>query len=147
MDKGEFRILMSETSRADFVQHMYERLDIGDGPRGRQLIAFIMLLNEIVKNIYDHADGQGEVTVVRDGDVLSFTARDFGTKSFDLTEIRARGSTKAGNGMNFGIGVCRGLIEQLAHSVGMTGAGLSLDTSKGFSYSGSFTLRSDERRG
>ncbi len=91
------------------------------------------LINEIAKNIYDHAEGKGYLEIIPEGDSFKFLIKDHGEKTFDF-EFCKRNSTKAGNGINFGTGLeC---IGDYADSLGIE---LHIDTSKGFSYSGIYT--------
>ncbi len=122
-----------EKFRENF-QNFFEDF-LGDLSKHPQHIQFYTLLWEIVKNIYDHADGQGEVVLSVEACELHFVVRDFGTKSFDLEKIKKIGSTKCGNGVNFGFGIVGGGINSLAKGIGIS---LELDTSQGFSYSGDY---------
>ncbi len=101
-------------------------------------IQFYMLLKEIIKNIYDHAGGKGELIFLMEGKKVHFMLKDFGKKSFDLNQIKKNGSTKLGNGVNFGQGIGKGLIEDLARGIEID---LRVDTQKGFCYSGTYRLR------
>ncbi len=100
---------------------------------------FAMFMIEIVKNIYDHAEGRGMVTLTKKGHILKFEVKDFGTKSYDLEEIRKKGSTKAriGNKVNFGAGICGYAIDDLAQGIGVT---FTVDTTHGFCYTGTYPM-------
>ena len=101
-------------------------------------IQFYMLLWEMIKNIYDHAEGRGEVIFsIQDNDI-HFVVRDFGTASFDLEQIKKVSSTKFGNRMNYGLGISGGLIEGYARGIDVD---LKIDTSHGFCYSGIYHFR------
>jgi len=99
---------------------------------------FLMFLLEIVRNIYDHADGLGYLFLRQDGGDVFFEVKDSGTECFDLSEVKKRGSTKYGNGTNFGMGLCGGMIEDVAETLGIN---LTIDTSRGFRYTGNYRMR------
>ncbi len=138
----KYRIIFrgNNISREDFEENFEKFFEksLGDLGKYPQDIQFYMFLWEVVKNIYDHANGRGEMILLVEGHDLSFVVRDFGKKSFDLEKIKKRGSTKAGNGINFGFGVVGGGINALAKGIGID---LKLDTSRGFRYSGEYRLR------
>ena len=90
------------------------------------------LIHEMVKNIYDHADGRGILEIHREGELFRFQVKDHGVKAHDF-EICFYNSSKSGNGINHGMGL--GIIMHLAHDLGME---LSVDTSQGFHYSGTY---------
>lgn len=93
------------------------------------------IIHEIVKNIYDHADGRGVLEIRREDDLFHFQVSDHGHSPHDF-EVCFYNSRKAGNGVNHGIGL--GVIMHLAHDLDMQ---LSVDTSRGFSYSGTYRRR------
>ena len=98
---------------------------------------FLMFLNEVVKNIYDHAEGKGFVLLEKEGLVIRFMIKDYGTESYDLAEIKKAGSKKPFNGVNYGAGICMNGIEDLAKGVGIV---LQIDTSCGFTYTGTYPI-------
>jgi hypothetical protein len=94
---------------------------------------FAMFAKEIVKNIYDHADGLGEATFEKIGDSLKFEIKDYGTQAYDLDKLKAGGTTKDTN-YNKGIGL-KMMIPDMAESLGI---GLKIDCSCGFTYTGTW---------
>jgi len=94
------------------------------------------LINEIVKSIYDHAHGIGELRLERklDGSI-EFMIKDSGYKTFEFEQCIGR-STLVGNGRNFGIGLA--MIQSLARTLKID---LKIDTSQGFNYSGVYRKR------
>jgi hypothetical protein len=98
-------------------------------------IPFVMFCNEIVKNIYDHANGLGWGTFRREGNKIFFEIGDHGIESFDLEEIKKLGSTKIGNGINFRAGLCGDMIVDMAKTLKIK---LEIITLKGFRYNGIF---------
>ena len=97
---------------------------------------FLIFLREIVKNIYDHADGCGYCLMVKKDDgSISFEIRNQTPQSFDLELIKRSGSSKAGNDINYGFGVCGGGIDAFAKALGIA---LTLDATQGFLYIGEY---------
>lgn len=94
---------------------------------------FAQMLLEIAKNIFDHAGGDGicQITVV--DTVVAFYIADFGKGSYDLKDVARKGSSKAGNGINYGVGICQGGIREMARSLNID---LILRTDRGFRYAG-----------
>lgn len=45
---------------------------------------FILFFGEIVKNIYDHADGVGEMVIIEEENHFDFKVRDFGRNGPDM---------------------------------------------------------------
>jgi hypothetical protein len=88
------------------------------------------LINEIAKNIFDHADGKGSLVICREDDLFDFVIKDCGKKSYNFEKSKNH-STLVGNGINCGIGL--GMIQDYAEDLGIK---LNIDTSEGFSYSG-----------
>jgi hypothetical protein len=96
------------------------------------------LFNEIVKNIYDHADGKGEAIFWKNNvkKRLYFQIKDYGTKRHSLAKIKKEAKKgKPGNGINFGAGIAT-IIPGLALNLNIP---LKIDTSCGFCYSGLFS--------
>lgn len=94
---------------------------------------FDALINEIAKNIYDHAHGLGSLVIeILDGS-FNFEVMDDGKISHNYEYCR-NNSTLKGNLTNCGIGL--GIIKDLAESEEID---LRIDTSRGFLYSGTFT--------
>ncbi|MCX6787423.1 MAG: ATP-binding protein [Candidatus Kaiserbacteria bacterium] len=89
-----------------------------------------VLINEIAKNIFDHANKIGSLSIVRKGNSFEFSMRDGGQNYYDFDECLNH-STSAMNGINFGVGLKT--IRDFAEFLGID---LHIDTSKGFSYSG-----------
>ncbi|MFA6158750.1 MAG: hypothetical protein WC763_03980 [Candidatus Paceibacterota bacterium] len=92
----------------------------------------IMFFREMIKNIYDHADGKGRARFAKEATGIRFRIEDFGTGSHDFFALRRGGSSKAGNGINSGKGL--GLIEDMATDLHIRE--WNIDCSKGFAYSG-----------
>jgi len=88
------------------------------------------LINEIAKNIFDHAEGKGFLVISKEGDLFKFVIGDCGKKSYNFNKC-INHSTLVGNGVNHGIGL--GMIQDYAEDLGIK---LDVDTSKGFCYSG-----------
>ncbi len=101
-----------------------------------QYLVFVMLAKEIVKNIYDHADGKGEATFIKNSDSLSFEIKDYGTVEYDLVALQGGGSTKH-TSYNRGIGLCR-MIPDMADVLGIN---LHTDCTKGFTYTGEWMYK------
>ncbi len=100
----------------------------------------IMLLQDMIKNIYDHAQGKGRLEVVLEGDRLSFLVRDYVLKSYDWAEIKKHGSTKAylpGNTVNYDQGIRGNLITGPVEDLNCK---LEIDTSAGFTYVGTMRV-------
>lgn len=89
------------------------------------------LLNEIAKNIYDHADGRGSLTIIEwEPEIFEFEVHDFGEERYDLDHCKNH-SRLAGNGKNHGAGI--GIILQLAKVLKID---LRISTVRGFRYHG-----------
>ena len=117
-------------SRDKFLKEIRKALRSFLGYENRELI---MVLSEMVKNIYDHTDEKkGALRIEKYPDLINFSLRDQGTEEF-LWGDCIRKSTKAGNGINFGVGLRS--IEDISCHIGLK---LEIDTSKGFAYTGSF---------
>lgn len=105
---------------------------------------FMMFVWEIVKNIYDHADGKGQLTLKKEeggeNELFHFEIKDFGTQSYDLAKIKETGSTKIDSKVNFGNGLQGGMIEGMAEDLSIT---LRIDTSSGFCYAGTYPRTKD----
>jgi len=118
-------------SRVEFLDRLKKQLiDFLDDLV--QVNVAVMFFKEIVKNIYDHAEGKGVMTLVKGERGIYFRIKDFGKESYDFEILKTKGSSKAGNGTNFGIGL--GLIEGMADGFGVID--FKIDCSKGFVYSG-----------
>ncbi len=93
------------------------------------------LMKEILKNIYDHADGKGEAYILYDAmnRHLYFEIRDFGTKSYDLEALRKAGTSKKTE-YNRGLGLAF-MIFDLAKGLYIP---LKVDASHGFTYIGTY---------
>lgn len=98
-----------------------------------EMMTLDALIHEIAKNIYDHAGGTGELTIEEiEPDVFSFSIRDCGTITYEFEKCIGR-STKAGNGVNCGVG-----LRIIRDHAAFLDIDLKIDTSKGFSYSGTY---------
>lgn len=113
-----------------FANFLFDSFLEEENPRD---LVFFMFLREIVKNIYDHADGMGRAEFSMKEGKIGFFIRDFGDAPYSLEEIKKIGSTKIGNDINFGNGIFGGMIEQMAIDLGIE---LNMKTSKGFSFHG-----------
>lgn len=89
-----------------------------------------VLINEISKNIYDHAGKKGELTIIQKGGKYFFIIRDYGGDEYTFSDCMGH-STKRGNGVNCNLGL--GMILEYADAFKII---LCIDTSKGFCYSG-----------
>ncbi len=120
------------TPRNQFVREILVELLAYFGDSNNALIQLVL---EIIKNNWDHAEGKGSLAVTeRSPGTFEFRVTDGGTAPVDL-EIACRGSTKAGNGTNYGIGM--GMIKDLGAMTCFTD--FKIDTTAGFTYSGIFT--------
>ncbi len=100
----------------------------------------IVLITEILKNIYDHTDGYGQLYVKKEYPYIKFEIKDFGTKNFNIEKLAKPGfSNKKGNGVNFGRGLDMAILNEQTHE--MLGLKLTLDTSSGFKYKGKYDMR------
>ncbi len=99
---------------------------------------FFFIFNEIVKNIWDHAEGQGELRITKFTDKITFDIWDHGIHAHSLEEIRKQGSSKLESKINFGMGIASGFIESAAKSLEIKD--FTIDTSCGFRYTGTFYL-------
>ena len=88
------------------------------------------LVNEIAKNIFDHAQGKGSLLIRLKNGQFEFVIKDDGQDSYEFEKYRGK-SKLAGNGTNFGIGL--DMILDLAKGLNIE---LKIDTTKGFTYSG-----------
>jgi anti-sigma regulatory factor (Ser/Thr protein kinase) len=96
----------------------------------RNAMLIDVLINEISKNIYDHADRKGEIIITQIGGKYFFIVRDYGCNEYTFSNCIGH-STKKGNGVNCNMGL--GMILEYAESFKII---LCIDTSKGFCYSG-----------
>jgi anti-sigma regulatory factor (Ser/Thr protein kinase) len=117
----------SDTDRQHFLHRIREAVMAYTGER----MTLDALINEIAKNIFDHAEGRGYLRITKQGNDFHFLIKDEGTESFDFKTCSTQGSRLAGNGVNHGIGLdcITGIAEGLRID-------LIIDTTKGFSYSG-----------
>ncbi len=135
MSKLEMVFKKENESREEFCSKILEiiRVFLNQNCNG-----LLMLFLEIIRNIYDHADGCGKIIIIKDVDSIRFIIFDFGKKKYNLTEIKNSGSTKGGRSVNFGAGLCGSMIEDIAKTLEIK---LKIDTSKGFRYEGIYYLR------
>jgi anti-sigma regulatory factor (Ser/Thr protein kinase) len=92
-----------------------------------------LLIHEMVKNIYDHADGKGGLRIFQENGAYQFEVWDAGQEAHVFAE-RQEKSTKSGNGVNYGAGLS--IIIDGARALNIQ---LTIQTEKGFSYSGVYT--------
>jgi anti-sigma regulatory factor (Ser/Thr protein kinase) len=92
------------------------------------------LIQEIAKNIFDHAEGKGSLRIVLKDGSCEFEIKDEGQEAHDLRACMGH-SRLAGNGINRGVG-----LEMIADMALAFGIDLRVDASKGFCYSGIYTL-------
>ncbi len=114
-------------------QEFIKRIRCAVVPFTGESMSLDALLIEIAKNIFDHAHGLGSLVIVSKAGSFEFVIQDEGDAAFDY-EHCSKNSTRAGNGVNYGIGL--GIIKDIAETLGIE---LMIDTSKGFSYSGVYT--------
>lgn len=95
-------------------------------------LVFLMFLNEIVKNIWDHADGEGRAFLSQRERGLFFEIKDQGKESHDLAILKGGGTSKPNSGVNYGIGLSH--IEDWAKAAKVKE--LAIDCSCGFRYTG-----------
>jgi anti-sigma regulatory factor (Ser/Thr protein kinase) len=118
----------SDADRQHFLDCIREAVMLYTG----ELMKLDALLNEIAKNIFDHAGGRGYLQIDSvEEDSFYFLIRDEGTESFDFETCSTQGSRLAGNGINYGTGLS--CIKDIAEGLNID---LIIDTTKGFSYSG-----------
>jgi len=127
----------SGTNSLNYIDQILEFLDPSLGIS--QSARLVRLFYEIIRNIYDHADGKGQLYLKDDGQTISFEIKDYGSRAYDLEAIIAIGvSSKAGSGRNFGLGLIGGMIKGYANSLGID---LIIATSHGFCYSGVYRYK------
>ncbi len=125
--------------RCEFLGQITEPID--RLLRGRiHIHTMLMFFREILKNVYDHADGMGRMTLEEDAHGIRFEILDFGTEAYQFDVLMAKPSSKAGNGINYGVGL--GLIEGMAASLKIID--FRLDCSRGFTYSGVYPYETCE---
>lgn len=99
----------------------------------RESMTLDVLVIEIAKNIFDHADGLGMLAIEETHGSFVFKIHDNGEQEFDFN-FCWNNSRLSGNGTNFGAGLR--VIVSVAKDLGID---LGIDTRKGFSYSGTYT--------
>lgn len=119
LDRDEFL----QSSRVQVIDFIEEQMTLD------------ALLNEIAKNIFDHAGGKGSIFIERTGSQYTFCIKDDGTEPVNLADC-AKNWSSINPGTNFGIGL--NLIKLFAEDLGIA---LKIDTSKGVSYSGTYTKK------
>lgn len=99
----------------------------------------VMLFNEIVKNIHDHAvKKSGYIHLRKKDGELEFEIKDFGENEHDWDVLVENGvSTKLGNKINHGIGLA--MIQDMANGLHID---LNVCTSRGFKYQGIYRFPS-----
>ncbi len=118
-------------NRNEFLDQITEPVDrITDGRIHAN--GMPMFFREIIKNIYDHTDGRGRVRLAKTDQGIDFKIEDYGNESHSMAELKSKPSSKAGNGINYGVGL--ELIEGMASSLEIID--FKIDCSKGFTYSG-----------
>jgi anti-sigma regulatory factor (Ser/Thr protein kinase) len=123
----------TQEKRSVFLHKLIEPLSRLAGDR-IQANAMIMFFWEITKNIYDHAGGKGRAFFEETETGIRFKIEDFGVEAHDTDALIAQGSSKSGNGTNFGIGLW--MIRGMANDLGIID--FKVDCSKGFVYSGTY---------
>jgi len=119
-------------SRQDFLKKFKERIIDFVGPENKE---FVLMLTEIVKNIYDHNNGRGYAKLREGTD---------GKIYFELANIVESESTKSAvinykkDGVNYGFGVTVGGIKTIAQELNIN---LEFDISAGFLYKGAYKLK------
>ena len=112
--------------------HMQKK---GTGGIKKEDLGFWYFVREIAKNMWDHADGKGSFHFIRDELDVRFWICDQGREGFSLATIKKGGSSKAGNGTNFGAGVIGGMIDDWSREAGLS---YTLNPERGFEYTGTF---------
>jgi len=85
--------------------------------------AFLMLVMEIIKNIYDHANSTGHAYFEKDDKTISFEIVSHDTKNYPIKEQKKKGVSKKESGVNFGIGL-QIIIPKMAETLRMEAARL-----------------------
>lgn len=67
--------------------------------------SFLMVISEMIKNIYDHANGEGYALLEKDINQISFEITDLGKNKFDYEKALASGRSSKNTKYNFGIGL------------------------------------------
>ena len=116
----------------DFHEEFFKNSCIEEMDRNKKMQLFY-LLREIIKNIYDHAEGMGSVLLKQiDTGRILFKVCSPGN-SYDFQKLKKEPSSKQGNKINFGRGLF--LIESMLQDFTEN---YSVDTSAGFCYQGEF---------
>jgi len=122
---------------ADFKMHIAKVLTSEPGKPMpiEEVMHLSMFFTEIAKNIFDHAEGEGEAKIAKNPDNVLFLIKDYGKKSFDLDEIKKRNSSKKGDKTNreSGISFIESYAEHILHL-----EEFKIDTQEGFCYSGKY---------
>lgn len=132
MKKLLFELDGTKMRRHDFIYQTADRFDEFFEGTDAHANSVIMFFSEILKNIYDHAGGKGKLVLEEVEGGARFVVEDYGGGSYDLEALKERGSLKAGNGVNYGVGLS--LIPGVAEGLGVVD--FKLDCSCGFKYSG-----------
>ncbi len=122
----EMRFDGTVTDRKEFLKQIRAAVTELTGER----MTLDVLINEIVKNIFDHAHGLGHLVIRSKEGSFEFEIKDDGQGSHNYENCSVD-FRLIDNGINFGIGLKT--IRDLAQSLNID---LKIDTSKGFSYSG-----------
>lgn len=119
------------TDRREFLNRIREGVTRLTG----EAMTLDALINEIAKNIFDHAHGMGSMVIEPENGMFRFEIKDDGEDGYDF-EYCTTHSMLVGNGVNFGVGLRT--IRDLARSLNID---LCIDSSRGFSYSGTYVPR------
>ena len=135
MSKLEMVFKKENESRGEFCSKILGiiRIFLNQNDNG-----LLVLFLEIIRNIYDHADGQGKIVLIKNLDSIKFIIFDFGKKKYNLIEIKNSGSTKEISGLNFGAGICGSMIDDISQTLDIK---LKIGTTKGFRYEGIYYLK------
>ena len=128
----EMRFDGTTTDRKEFLRRIRTAVIELTGER----MTLDALINEIAKNIFDHAHGLGSLIIKNQNGAFEFEIKDDGESAYDF-ETCSTCSRLVGNGVNFGIGLKT--ICELARDLDID---LCINTSKGFSYSGVYVPQS-----
>lgn len=94
-----------------------------------------MVVNEIVKNIWDHADAKGTLKIERRNDEeFWLQIEDDSSLEYDFSSLVGK-SRLTGNGINHGYG-----LSMISDMGKMLCADFRIDTKSGFKYSGTFEI-------
>lgn len=98
-------------------------------------LLFVSFMNEIIKNVYDHAENRGHIHLKKESASIQFEIKDYGTGTYNIEELKKLPSSKEGSGVNSGIGLSL-MIPGMAESLEIKD--FLVDASCGFTYTGTW---------